>query len=32
MKIVKIGEETWQNAVIHHIHQSLFNTNVFTVQ
>ena len=29
MEIVKIGEKTWQIAVIHHICQSFFTANVF---
>ena len=29
MEIIKIGEKTWQNAVIHQIHQSFFTANGF---
>ena len=29
MEIVKIGDKTWQKAVIHQIRQSFFTANVF---
>ena len=32
MEIVKIGEKTWQNAVIHLIHQTFSPPMFFTVQ
>ena len=31
MEIVKIDEKTWQNAVIHQIHQSFLSLMFFTV-